>query len=240
MTCEGRLSRTTNDRFRHDGAITYLRTYAYNEAVKVAIYCRVSTRDKGQETANQRLQLERFARKQGWKVAALYEDRVSGKRGEGGREAFKQMFVAAARREWDFLLFWSLDRFSREGAFPTLRYLTRLSELGVSYRSYTEEYINSTGIFGDVIVSLLATLAKQETIRLSERTIAGLERARAQGRVGGRPRIECDRERILKLHAAGKSLGTIAKQLGMSKTTVHRVIKGARRNLNRTDPPQRR
>jgi DNA invertase Pin-like site-specific DNA recombinase len=138
------------------------------------------------------------------------------------------MFVAAARREWNCLLFWSLDRFSREGAFPTLRYLTRLSELGISYRSYTEEYINSTGIFGDVIVSLLATLAKQETIRLSERTIAGLERARAQGRIGGRPRIECDRDRILKLHAAGKSLGAVAKQLGMTKTTVHRIVKGSR------------
>ncbi len=72
---------------------------------------------------------------------------------ESGREAFKQMFkqmfAAAARREWDCCLFWSLDRLSREGAFPTLRYLTRLSELGVSYKSYTEEYINSTGIFGD-------------------------------------------------------------------------------------------
>jgi DNA invertase Pin-like site-specific DNA recombinase len=196
--------------------------------VKVAIYCRVSTRDKGQQTANQRLQLERFARKQGWNVAAVYEDHVSGKRGESGREAFKQMFAAAARREWDCLLFWSLDRFSREGAFPTLRYLTRLSELGLSYRSYCEEYINSTGIFGDVIVSLLATLAKQETIRLSERTLAGLERARAQGRVGGRPRVACDRDKVLKLHAGGNSLGEIAKQLAMTKTTVHRIVKGSR------------
>jgi DNA invertase Pin-like site-specific DNA recombinase len=134
------------------------------------------------------------------------------------------MFAAAARREWNLLLFWSLDRFSREGAFPTLRYLTRLSELGVSYRSYTEEYINSTGIFGDVIVSLLATLGKQETIRLSERTMAGLERARAQGRIGGRPRLACDKTRVLKLHAAGKSLAAISKQLGISKTSVHRIV----------------
>jgi len=196
--------------------------------MKVAIYCRVSTRDKGQETANQRLQLEKFVKKQGWKLAAVYEDRASGKRGESGRDAFKEMFAAAARREWNLLCFWSLDRLSREGAFHTLRYLTRLSELGISYRSYTEEYINSTGIFGDVIVSLLATLAKQETIRLSERTIAGLERARAQGRIGGRPRIACDRDRVLKLHAAGKSLGAVAKQLGMTKTTVHRIVKGSR------------
>ena len=161
--------------------------------MKVAIYCRVSTRDKGQETANQ-------------------------------SEAFKAMFAAASRREWDGLLFWSLDRFSREGAFPTLRYLTRLSELGVSYRSYTEEYINSTGVFGDVIVSLLATLAKQETIRLSERTIAGLERARAQGRVGGRPRVECDCGKVLNLHRAGKSLSAIAKELGVSKSSIFRII----------------
>jgi DNA invertase Pin-like site-specific DNA recombinase len=77
---------------------------------------------------------------------------------------------------------------------------------------------------GDVIVSLLATLAKQETIRLSERTIAGLERARAQGRVGGRPRAECDRSKVLKLHAAGKSLAAIAKEVGISKTSIHRIV----------------
>lgn len=193
--------------------------------MKVAIYCRVSTRDKGQETANQRLQLESFAREQGWKVQKIYEDRASGKRGESGREAFREMFAAAARREWNLLLFWSLDRFSREGAFPTLRYLTRLSELGVSYRSYTEEYINSTGIFGDVIVSLLATLAKQETIRLSERTIAGLERSRALGRVGGRPRVKCDCAEVLRLHADGKSLAAISREMGVSKTSIHRLIK---------------
>jgi DNA invertase Pin-like site-specific DNA recombinase len=195
--------------------------------MKIAIYCRVSTRDKGQDTANQLLQLRTFAQKQGWKVEKIYEDRVSGKLGERGREAFKQMFAAATRREWDCLLFWSLDRFSREGAFPTLRYLTRLSELGISYHSYTEEYINSTGIFGDVIVSLLATLAKQETIRLSERTIAGLERAREQGRVGGRPLVECDRNKIRELYGGGKSLGEISKLLRLSKTTVHRIVKSS-------------
>jgi DNA invertase Pin-like site-specific DNA recombinase len=203
--------------------------------MKVAIYCRVSTRDKGQETANQRLQLERFARKQGWKVQTIYEDRASGKRGESGREAFKQMFAAAARREWDCLLFWSLDRFSREGAFPTLRYLTRLSELGLSYRSYTEEYINSTGIFGDVIVSLLATLAKQETIRLSERTVAGLQRARALGRVGGRPRVECDRSKVFRLHVAGKSLAAISKELGISKTSIHRIVQQSAAGASKAD-----
>jgi DNA invertase Pin-like site-specific DNA recombinase len=54
--------------------------------------------------------------------------------------------------------------------------------------------------------------------------MAGLERARAQGRIGGRPRLACDKTRVLKLHAAGKSLAAISKQLGISKTSVHRIV----------------
>lgn len=86
-----------------------LRIYVYTHTMttmKIDIYCLVSTRDKGQETAHQRLQLERFARKQGWMVQKVYEDRVSGKRGERGREASKEMLAAAARRERDCFLFW--------------------------------------------------------------------------------------------------------------------------------------
>jgi DNA invertase Pin-like site-specific DNA recombinase len=75
-----------------------------------------------------------------------------------------------------------------------------------------------------VIVSLLATLAKQEAIRLSERTIAGLERARAQGRIGGRPRLSCDISKALKLHASGRSLAKISNELKISKTSVHRIV----------------
>jgi DNA invertase Pin-like site-specific DNA recombinase len=71
-------------------------------------------------------------------------------------------------------------------------------------------------------------VAKQERIRLSERTIAGLELARAQGRVGGRPRIVCDENRVLKMHAEGQSLSRIGRALGLSKTSVHRVLVGSR------------
>jgi DNA invertase Pin-like site-specific DNA recombinase len=76
--------------------------------------------------------------------------------------------VDASKRKWDCLLFWSLDRLTRQGAFATLKYLSRLSELGIGYKSYTEEYLNTMGVFGDVIISLLATLAKQEAIQAME------------------------------------------------------------------------
>ena len=192
--------------------------------MRVAIYCRVSTKDKGQDTANQLRQLKAFAAQQNWTVVRVYEETASGRKGESGREALREVFKEAAKRRWDLLLFWSLDRLSREGAFQTMKYLNRLTEFGIGYRSYCEEYINTTGIFGDVLIALLSTLGKQEAIRASERTKAGLERARAQGRTGGRPRASITTEQVRLLHEAGKSLNIIAAELGVGKSTVHRLL----------------
>jgi DNA invertase Pin-like site-specific DNA recombinase len=191
------------------------------KSTTVAIYSRVSTKDKGQDTENQIRQLREFCTKQGWEIAKVYVDHAGGKRGD--RESFQQMFAAASRREFDMVLFWSLDRFSREGVFETLQHLQRLTGYGVGYRSYTEQYLDSCGMFRDAVISILATVAKQERVRLSERTVAGLERARSKGRVGGRPRVVCDRERVLALHREGVSLGKIAGELGLSKTSVSRI-----------------
>jgi len=190
--------------------------------MKVALYSRVSTRDKGQDVENQQRQLRDFAKKQGWTIVREFSDYDSGKTSD--REQFKKMLSAASKREFDGLLFWSLDRLSREGALETLQHLQRLTTYGIAYRSFTEPYLDSLGAFRDGVISILACLARQERIRLSERTIAGLERARALGRVGGRPQITCDRSKVLRLHAAGKSLATISKQLGISKTSVHRIV----------------
>ena len=192
--------------------------------MRVAIYCRVSTKDKGQDTANQLRQLKAFAAQQTWTVVRVYEETASGRKGESGREALREVFKEAAKRRWDLLLFWSLDRLSREGAFQTMKYLNRLTEFGIGYRIYCEEYINTTGIFGDVLIALLSTLGKQEAIRVSERTKAGLERARAQGRTGGRPRASITTEQVRLLHEAGKSLNIIAAELGVGKSTVHRLL----------------
>jgi DNA invertase Pin-like site-specific DNA recombinase len=137
------------------------------------------------------------------------------------------MFAAANRREFELVFFWSLDRLSREGVLETLHHLQRLTNSGVNYKSYTEEYLDSLGMFRDAVIGILATIAKQERVRLSERTIAGLDRAKAQGRVGGRPRVICDRAKVLKLRQAGMSLGQIAKDLKLAKTSVHRIVESA-------------
>jgi DNA invertase Pin-like site-specific DNA recombinase len=188
--------------------------------MRIAIYSRVST--STQDTANQLVQLRAFAATQDWMVVREYVDVASGKNGD--RQQFKALFAAASRREFDSVLFWSLDRFSREGVFETLQYLQRLTGYGVGYRSFTEQYLDSCGMFRDAVISILAVIAKQERVRLSERTLAGLATARAQGRVGGRPRVTCDERRLLNLRTSGKSLAGIAQELKLSKSTVARLL----------------
>jgi DNA invertase Pin-like site-specific DNA recombinase len=200
-----------------------------NEVKRVALYSRVSTKDKGQDVRNQTDQLREFCQRQGWQIVKEYSDKASGKRGD--RVQFQAMFDAASRREFDCLLFWSLDRLSREGVLETLQYLQRLTSYGVAYRSFAESYIDSLGPFRDVVISLLATLARQERIRLSERVAAGLARARKEGRIGGRPKVIVSASKIRKLADQGFSAVQIGEQLGVSRMTVARRLSEASANV---------
>ena len=188
--------------------------------MKVAIYARVST-DK-QDTENQLFQLRDFAAKQGWVVTREYCDYETGSKSD--RAQFQQMFVDASKRKFDLLLFWALDRLSREGALKTLQHLDRLEGYGVGFRSFTEPYFDSCGIFKEAIVSIVATLAKQERIKRSERTKAGLARARSEGRRLGRPKVAVNPADIARLRAQGLSLRAIARQLGIGDGSVRRLL----------------
>lgn len=192
------------------------------KAVRVALYSRVSTKDKGQDVRNQTDQLREFCSKQGWQIVKEYTDRASGKRGD--RVQFQAMFEAASRREFDTVLFWSLDRLSREGVYETLQHLQRLTSYGAGYKSYTEEYLDSCGIFRDAVIGILATVAKQERIRLSERVTAGLARAKREGRTGGRPKVVVSTTKMRKLADRGLSAVQIGAQLGVSRMTVTRRL----------------
>jgi DNA invertase Pin-like site-specific DNA recombinase len=137
------------------------------------------------------------------------------------------MFDAAYRHEFDVVLFWSLDRFSREGVLETLQHLQKLTSFNVAFKSFTEQYLDGTGMFRDAVISILAAIAKQERVRISERTLAGLERARAKGRVGGRPKInrlkDKDASTIRQLRNDGQSYSEIADELGRNKSDIARV-----------------
>jgi len=188
---------------------------------RCALYARVSTRDKGQDYTNQLNQLREFAVRQGWTIVVEFSDTVSGRTAE--REQFQAMFQAASRREFDILLFGSLDRLFREGAFETLRHLQRLTSYGVAWRSFTEQYLDSTGIFREAVISILAVVAKQEKVRIRERVLAGLATARHKGTRLGRPRVFVSRSRIESLRQAGKSWREIAQELNTNTATARRA-----------------
>ncbi len=193
--------------------------------MKVALYARVSTKDRGQEYENQLRELRAFVRRkrgEGWKIAHEYVDRASGKTAD--RVAFRKLFEDASRKQFDLVLFWSLDRFSREGVLETLQHLRRLTDQGVDWFSYREEYLRSTGPFRDAVLAILAAVAKQERIRISERVQAGLNRARAQGKRLGRPRAAVRPERVRALRKRGLSIRQIATEVGVSAMTVQRVL----------------
>jgi DNA invertase Pin-like site-specific DNA recombinase len=206
--------------------------------MKCAIYARVSTKDKGQDPLNQVAQLREYCQRQGWEVTREYTDLCSGK--TGNRPEFQAMFDAAYRREFDVVLFWSLDRFSREGVLETLQHLQKLTSFGVAFKSFTEQYLDGTGMFRDAVISILAAIAKQERVRLSERTIAGLERARAKGHLPGRPKVNLaqhkDAKRIRQLRDEGQSIRDIADELGHSKTMIERIC--ATLNCSSQEQPQ--
>jgi DNA invertase Pin-like site-specific DNA recombinase len=193
--------------------------------VRAALYARVSTKDKGQDADNQLAQLREFALRQGWDITKEYVDETTG--GTSDRPAFQAMFQDASKRRFDVVLFWSLDRLSREGVLETLQHLNRLTSYGIQWRSYTEQYLDSTGIFRDAVVGILAAIAKQEKVRISERTKAGLERARRRGKTLGRPKVEVDAMAIRNLRQRGLSWGTISRQTGIARSTCQRVVQTA-------------
>lgn len=189
--------------------------------MNVAIYTRVST-DK-QDAENQLPQLREFAAKQGWTVVREYCDHAeTGTKSD--RAALHQMFDDASRKRFDLVLFWALDRLSREGALKTLQHLNRLDSYGVGYRSFIEPYFDSCGLFKDAVISIVATLAKQEAVLKSERTKAGLARARAKGRVLGRRKsITLTTADIEPLRIQGMSYRAIGRQFGVSEVSVRRL-----------------
>jgi DNA invertase Pin-like site-specific DNA recombinase len=190
--------------------------------MRVAIYARVSTKDKGQDTENQLHQLRAFAERHGT-IYQVFTDQESG--GKADRTEFKSLLLEAYQQKFDLVVFWRLDRFSREGALATLRYLKELKDHGVNYKSFTEPYLDSLGPFGDVIVSMLATIAAQDLLKISENTKAALAKKKAAGVQLGAPAKSAEViAQVQRLKANGASNQAIARALKISPSTVAKYL----------------
>jgi len=203
--------------------------------VKVAIYARTSTDDGRQELTNQTRELHEYAKRMGWTVVAEFHDQISGRK--AGRPELEKALEAGRKRKFDVLLFWSLDRLSREGVLKTLQILKQLSDYGVKYRSLQEQYIDSLGAFSDAIVGIIATIARFEADRMSSRVRSGLARARAEGKVLGRPRAIVDRGKLAAMRKRGMSLREIAATTGKSAMTIQRILSVSTSTRKTPDSP---
>ena len=156
--------------------------------MKSALYVRVSTTK--QDADNQLIQLREYCRKCDMAIFQEYIDVISGK--ENSRPSYDRLFQDAHKKLFDIVLFWDLSRFSRSGTLFTLQKLKELENLGIEWESYQEPYIKSVGQFKDVVLSVIATVAKLEREKISERTKAGL---RGKVNVGKRGKDKKPRNR---------------------------------------------
>ena len=197
---------------------------------RVAIYARVSTTK--QETENQVAQLREYASRMGWSVAEVLKETEHG--WEPDRAKLQELLDLARFREIDIALVWALDRFSRQGVAATLKLVEDLHRSGVKLWSYQEPFLReSDPAMAELVLSFLAWAAKQEHVRISERTKAGLERVRANGTKLGRPKLHSfDVVEAKRLREEGKSWNVIVKELGLpiqARGSVVRAVVGARR-----------
>ena len=166
--------------------------------MKVAIYCRVSKEEKGmQNPENQLIPCKTYCKAMGWEVVATYIDRASG--GNSNRPEFQLMLSQAIPDNFDLILVWALDRFSREGINATHHYIKRLKHQGVHLKSMQESYIDTTkeGV-SELILTIMSWVAAEERKKISERTKAGLARKRQKGVRLGRPPGSKDKKKRRK------------------------------------------
>ena len=189
---------------------------------RVAIYARVSTEDRGQDPENQLVQLRAWCAAAGHQIVAEYIDHVSGGKSASKRPRFAAMVEDAHRRRFDLVLVWALDRLSREGMVPTIGHLERLASYGVEFHSYTEPMLSTDNeLVRDIVLAVMSSLAKVERQKISERTKAGLERARARGkRLGRAPFSALNSEKLRMALDAGQNWHAASVATGIPYSTV--------------------
>jgi DNA invertase Pin-like site-specific DNA recombinase len=188
---------------------------------RAALYLRVST--DGQTTENQRFALSAVAEHRGWTIVGTYEDAgFSGTKGRDKRPSFDAMLKDAARRRFDVLMFWSIDRLGRSTAAVATA-LAELEAAGVAVYA-DKEAVDATAPHGRAMLQMAAVFAELERAMIRERVNAGLARARAQGKRLGRPPVSTKIERAIREQlATGAGILKVAKALGVGVGTVSRV-----------------
>ncbi len=192
--------------------------------MKVAIYARVSTSDKGQTVETQLLPLREFSAAQGWAVAGEYIDEASAL-DHNGRVAWRRLLDDASKKRIDIVLLFRIDRAFRS-VLDAAQTLERLRSWKVGLRSYCEPWLDTTSPFGEALYYITSAYAQLERGILVERVKSGMDRARRQGVHVGRPRkVNGEwggvRARILSGELSQREAAAI---LGVGRATIARLL----------------
>jgi len=188
---------------------------------RAALYLRVSTID--QTTANQERELRQVAERAGWEVDKVYKDRgISGSKGRDKRPAFDALHKAAARREIDIVMAWSVDRLGRS-LQDLVAFLSEIHAVGVDLFLH-QQGLDTTTPAGKALFQMMGVFAEFERSMIQERVRAGLRRAKDDGKRLGRPRIARQlEERILAALKAGETIRGVADRFDVNPSTVQRI-----------------
>ena len=192
-----------------------------NSTPRVALYARVSTKNHAQDPETQLLALREYAQARKLEVFGEYVDvGISGSK--DSRPALNQLMEDARKRRFDAVLVARFDRFARSTRHLVLA-LEEFNALGVDFISLSESVDTSTPM-GKMVYTVIAAVAELERSLIRERVVMGLQRAVAQGKQLGRPKVQASEEQLLQLSENGLSSRQIAKQLGLSPSTVLRRL----------------
>ncbi|TGT56612.1 recombinase family protein [Mesorhizobium sp. M00.F.Ca.ET.170.01.1.1] len=176
-------------------------------------YARVSTSGQGYETQVTRLEAHGAEK--------IFSEKKSGL--DGKRPGLAQCLEYV--REGDTLLVTKLDRLARSTA-DLYRIVTDLTEKGVAFKVLDDSLVDTTTRTGKLVLGILALIAEFETDIRRERQMEGIAKAKADGRIGGRPKVidEAMELRISELRQGGLSIRKIAAEVGLSKASVQKVL----------------
>jgi len=146
--------------------------------MRAALYLRVSSSE--QETANQRPALDGLAVRLGFEVVEVYQENESAWK-NGHQHELARLIEDSYKGKFEAVLVWALDRLSREGPLAILTLVDKLKRYGVRVISYQESWTEAPGELADILFAICGWVARMESERRSERTKAGIERARLQG-----------------------------------------------------------
>ena len=191
---------------------------------KVAIYTRVSTLD--QTIDNQLLELRDHCSKMGWEVVKEYADEgLSGTLSRDKRPSLNALIKDAYRKRFDSVVCWDISRIGRSMKELVL-FLSDMKDKDIGICSVRQGFDTSTTM-GEIMFQFVGILSSWEREMIRERTLAGLERAKSEGKTLGRKKVTNDTmtAKIIELRSAKKSLQEIASEVGVSIATVHRELK---------------